>query len=457
MDLTGLALWALEGERFVPHAFSDSMPPDLQDQMRVGVLRGGGAIWDTLVGNAVYLEESTIPADLALGVRSVALVPLPASSQVVTQVLCAYRGGKARLWTVQERTLLETASRSIAAALERAALHQQAQEAAEYAQTLLAVSALVESPFEPSVMAQQVLGLLGSAMKLDWGSLLLVRGHHIEAMSTWGRVETEQGVQEQLGSLDSPGLQAQVRQVLKTGQALYIGHNPAQPPLSLTRGTEGVRSLAWIPLTDLNDTSYLFAVTRRHQAPAWSPRDQALLAAAARTVRIAFERQEHLRLIEQASLTDSLTGLANRRAFNGASENMGARSSQVFGLISIDIDGLKQVNDTLGHQWGDLLLQEFGEALQEQFREQDQVFRLGGDEYVVLLPACRPEQTQLMLDRVQRAADWVRRRPELQACGASAGMAFSPEDGHTLASLTNTADVRMYLNKKQRQQQRALT
>jgi len=453
MELTWLALCVLKGDRFCPLAFSGTMPPGLRERMELGVARGEGAIWETLTGNAVYLEESRIPAYVALGVSSVALVPLPASAQGVTQVLCAYRGGDARPWGARERVLLETATRSMAAALSRAELHQQAQEAAEYAQTLLAISALVEGSVEPAMMAQQALRLLGPAVKLDRGCLLVVRGQEMDTVTAWSRMDGPQEIQDQREPLEEQGFREQIGQVLKTGQPAYIDDYRQELGASAVLVAQGVRSIAWIPLASVQDTHYLFSATRLHQDRAWSLRDRELLAAAARTVRVAFERHEHLRLLEYASLTDLLTGLGNRRALEKALEKWTARDHEPLGVISIDLDGLKQINDTLGHEWGDLLLREFGRALQETIRLQDQVYRPGGDEFVILLPGCRPEQAEEMLARVQRAAEQVRRRPELQTCGASAGVAFKPEDGQTAASLMSRADERMYQSKRQRKQQ----
>lgn len=303
------------------------------------------------------------------------------------------------------------------------------------------------------MMAQQALRLLGPAVKLDRGCLLVVRGQEMDTVTAWSRMDGPQEIQDQREPLEEQGFREQMGQVLKTGQPAYIDDYRQELGASAVLVAQGVRSIAWIPLASVQDTHYLFSATRLHQDRAWSLRDRALLAAAARTVRVAFERHEHLRLLEYASLTDLLTGLGNRRALEKALEKWTARDHELLGVISIDLDGLKQINDTLGHEWGDLLLREFGRALQETIRLQDQVYRPGGDEFVILLPGCRPEQAEEMLARVQRAAEQVRRRPELQTCGASAGMAFKPEDGQTAASLMSTADERMYQSKRQRQQQ----
>ncbi|WP_022803060.1 sensor domain-containing diguanylate cyclase [Deinococcus ficus] len=443
IELSWLTLVRLEGDRFRPRAISGTVPPGLRDRLELGVARGEGAIWDTLGGEAVYLEESMIPAFVTMGVRSVALVPLPAAPQGVTQVLCAYRAGAARPWTAQERALMDAATHTLAAALDRAELHHQAQEAATFAQTLLAVSALVERELDPAVMAQQALELLAPAVDLDWGSLVIVRADGVELVSAWSR---EQGTVDP----DRPLQCEQMSLAIHSGQSVYVDDHAGAPG----RLPADFRSAAWIPLTTAQGAHYLYVVARLHGGRSWSPRDQDLLAAAARTMRVAFERQDHLRVMEAASLSDPLTGVGNRRALDRALQVLTEQGSGPFGLVSIDLDGLKRINDTLGHDWGDVLLREFGQALQDSGRAGDQIFRPGGDEFVVILPGCPPDQAGGALAMVDRAAERVRRRPELQSCGASAGVAFWPDDGPSGGDVVKTADERMYRQKRARHRSR---
>jgi diguanylate cyclase (GGDEF)-like protein len=91
--------------------------------------------------------------------------------------------------------------------------------------------------------------------------------------------------------------------------------------------------------------------------------------------------------IRNLSLQDELTGLHNRRGFTVAAEQsrrMARRTETDQFLMYVDADGLKQVNDTLGHRAGDLLLQSLANVLRHTFREADVVARIGGDEFCVL-------------------------------------------------------------------------
>jgi diguanylate cyclase (GGDEF)-like protein len=98
-------------------------------------------------------------------------------------------------------------------------------------------------------------------------------------------------------------------------------------------------------------------------------------------------RGARARAMEQA-LTDPLTGLRNRRGLDRTLERL-TTEREVFGLIHVDLDHFKQVNDTLGHAAGDSVLVEVARRLRRAVRDDDSVARLGGDEFVVLLPGLR--------------------------------------------------------------------
>ena len=433
MDLSWLALYRRDGEHFVPQMTSDGFPVG-GASAALALGRDNGPIWDTLGGHAVYLSETCLQPVTTLGVRSVALVPLPCGEGTVTQVLCAARGGEARLWQPWERVLLETAAQSVSTALQRAESHLEAQATAAFAQTLLAISALVESEFDPAAMAAEVLKLLAPALDMSRASVLVVRDEQVEVVTAWPQNEPAPGVWDAQDSVRwTAGPQDSV--IIIDGSGLDAQHQTSE---------------AWVSLAVVQETQFLLACSRTQPVTAWSQRDRALLSAAARTVRVAWERQGRFWQVKRDALTDALTGLGNRRAMDQALDELSVPPTEPFGLLSVDVDGLKEVNDTFGHHVGDQLLLEFARALKDNFREQDLVFRLGGDEFVVLLPGCRQEQAQSMLDRVQAASERVRHLPELMGCGASVGAAFRPDDGHFLAQLVARADERMYEHKRRR-------
>ena len=153
------------------------------------------------------------------------------------------------------------------------------------------------------------------------------------------------------------------------------------------------------------------------------------------------------RQLERRATTDELTGLVNRREFERISEealDMADRFNTGLCVMVIDLNGFKQVNDTLGHQFGDLVLAASAERLVDAVRDTDIVGRWGGDEFVILLPSLS-ERTA-----VRKSAERIGHSLEVTpvvgdtTMSASIGAAIFPRHGTTLDALMRAADVAMY-------------
>jgi diguanylate cyclase (GGDEF)-like protein len=149
------------------------------------------------------------------------------------------------------------------------------------------------------------------------------------------------------------------------------------------------------------------------------------------------------------ALHDALTGLPNRRLFQDRLDNALERSRRTgagMALLVIDLDGFKQVNDTLGHHVGDMVLQRVASLFSERVRRSDTVSRTGGDEFSVILeePTNREEAANVgrslrrLLNDPLYLGDYVAR------IDASIGIAVFPEDASDAESLCIAADLRMY-------------
>ncbi|MGJ5628991.1 GGDEF domain-containing response regulator [Nostoc sp. CALU 1950] len=126
--------------------------------------------------------------------------------------------------------------------------------------------------------------------------------------------------------------------------------------------------------------------------------------------RLEHEIQERLKAeseIRQLSLTDELTGLYNRRGFFWLANQQFkiAQRTQMFCcLLFVDLDGLKQINDSLGHEIGDRMLVDTAQLLKQTFRDSDIIARLGGDEFVIFVPVCS-RTTEEFYPRLQSNID----------------------------------------------------
>ncbi len=149
---------------------------------------------------------------------------------------------------------------------------------------------------------------------------------------------------------------------------------------------------------------------------------------------------------EHLARHDSLTELPNRRWFM---EAVGAAlqndALQVGGLLLVDLNGFKDVNDTLGHHHGDLVLRELGPRLRAAFRSEDLVARLGGDEFAVFMPGADITAAQAAVQRTQEALQKPIDMDGISiALDASIGLAWFPEHGSDVDTLLQRADVAMY-------------
>src|ERR1700686_3376660 len=129
-----------------------------------------------------------------------------------------------------------------------------------------------------------------------------------------------------------------------------------------------------------------------------------------RLLRQLLEKQDHSYILRNLAMIDPLTGLYNRRFAEqrlAAEVARSERRGHPLTVLTLDLNNFKEINDTYGHPAGDQVLQEFASRLNKVIRGADLAVRLGGDEFLVLLPECTAEQLQLVLDRLGSIeVDW---------------------------------------------------
>ncbi|MBI5283708.1 MAG: GGDEF domain-containing protein [Chloroflexi bacterium] len=178
------------------------------------------------------------------------------------------------------------------------------------------------------------------------------------------------------------------------------------------------------------------------------PRDE-MLRLAARFNGMAAAIQELHEQVEVAATTDPLTGLYNRRFVMEALDREIARArrgGEPLAVIMADVDGLKQINDRLGHGGGDHAIRHIATALAESVRHSDYAARFGGDEFVAVLPGCSEDMLAAILERMRVAAT-VYPNGEPAATTVSAGGAIL-RAGDDTAALLARADDALYAAKR---------
>jgi diguanylate cyclase (GGDEF)-like protein len=193
--------------------------------------------------------------------------------------------------------------------------------------------------------------------------------------------------------------------------------------------------------------------------PLTKPRDieSEALALAAELATLAIETRRLYSDLLRRSEFDLLTDIYNRFSLEQRLDAQIAdarENATIFGLIYVDLDQFKQINDIYGHRIGDLYLQQVALRMKNQLRSVDTLARLGGDEFAALLPVARNrEDCEEIAQRLERCFD----EPfsvsgHILKCKASVGVALYPENGATKDSLLNSADAAMYLAKRIKKQ-----
>ena len=165
-----------------------------------------------------------------------------------------------------------------------------------------------------------------------------------------------------------------------------------------------------------------------------------------------YQRRTRIWALQKASWTDELTGLYNRRYLSEMVDEKCRNREYEFGLLYLDLDKFKQINDALGHQWGDALLVEVARRVSDTVGAGPVLARIGGDEFLVAAECSACEQGCTgMLQRICKAFE----EPFLLdgrsvTVGVSIGCARFPQDGTDFNTLMYTADQRMYEEKQAR-------
>ncbi|HMW21762.1 MAG TPA: EAL domain-containing protein, partial [Nitrosomonas sp.] len=183
------------------------------------------------------------------------------------------------------------------------------------------------------------------------------------------------------------------------------------------------------------------------------PNEQELkdLISAARLAGIVMERDQAQKRIRALAYTDELTGLASRASFIQHMEEImktSDRYNRRFGLLYIDLDNFKWINDSLGHDAGDALLKTIATRLRNTCRDTDFIARLGGDEFCVLVEEIEADYAANVAKRCLAAiAEPIVIYSRNLTPGCSIGIAYYPDDGNNPAALLKAADTSLYTAK----------
>ena len=216
------------------------------------------------------------------------------------------------------------------------------------------------------------------------------------------------------------------------------------------RQVYGLTNTLAAPLT--SDTGVIGAIVLSHRtAGTWSPTTRRILTGAALEASSALSRAYSFRAAEAQASTDALTGLPNRRYFDEFCGLLARRrrSGDAVGVLMIDIDRFKVLNDTFGHATGDEVLRAVGGAIVSAVREDDVPARYGGEEFVVLLRNPSPEIALEVGERVRSSVGALDlSRFGVTAVSVSVGIAVARQADQPIGDLIAEADRALYRAKR---------
>jgi diguanylate cyclase (GGDEF)-like protein len=341
----------------------------------------------------------------------------------------------------RDQDVLVTAAGQVSVAVENARLFAEEQRRSRQLAFLNNISRTAISSDDPVHMLGQIAGEIQKNFSFDHiGIGLLDYGtKEVEIKAEAGTTAHAMGKRIPLGT----GI---LGRVARTGERALVQN---ALPGNLTGILPDSRAVLCIPITYGDSLLGVLNIESRDEN-AFSPQDVLILNTLADLLSTALHNAFVFQKLQQQSITDGLTGIKTRRFFweaLSAEWKRASRSGRPFSVVLIDLDKFKEVNDTMGHFEGDLVLARVGRLLEQKSRQSNVVARYGGDEFIVLMPETGAEQAQVLAERLRQ---WLASDPMLaeHKITGSFGVASFPIHGFSIEDIIRVADAGMYVSKR---------
>lgn len=446
-DSAGIAWWDAEAQGLVMLADNDPrwVTPPRPLQPGEGLLGRVYARREPMVVEDYQAWEGATAWARSHGVRSAAAVPLLAHTRAIGAL--AVRSSAPRRFEAAEVRLLELLAAQVAPVLETALLYAESERRRAQAEALAELMRQGATERDPrravALVCDQARALVGS----DYAGLVLVEadGSRVWHGRSGHRAESWPG-----GTLGRGG--GPTAMALAEGRTIVLERLHERADAPRVHRDEGGRTVLVVPLTGRGGLAgALHLGWRSEVAPA--PGQVRLAEALASYAATILENARAHEVLLQQALYDSLTGLPNRRLLEdrlGQAILAARRAGHWLALLLVDLDRFKEINDSLGHQAGDQVLQEVARRLRAALRSSDTVGRLGGDEFAILLasvPGLHGAQVvaRKVLDALRAP---IAVQGEQRQVKASIGIALWPRHGDDWETLLRRADLAMYAAKR---------
>ena len=377
-----------------------------------------------------------------LNVASVVFVPLRHRGEVIGLVM--FSDTAPREWSAREIRLAETVAESIEAAIASYGALEEVREQREMLagrmKVLEGMNQLVESlalATDEKSTAQVASRTVAQSFRLMAATALFVDPSValLEPVGTAGAARVHPVVN---GPTNCPAIRStRVFQVTSANDAVICPFMPF---------VDGSSGYTCVPLMAGGDSMGALFM----EPTVGSVLEATFVRAAADRVALSLANRRVLETAQRQATTDGLTGLHNRHFLAvqlRVMQSLAERHAEPYCAIAFDVDGLKQVNDTFGHEMGDLSLRGFANTLKKTLRTSDLSFRTGGDEFLVLVPKSKLEDARQAAERVRDALAAQSRAEPHTAITVSAGVA-TWQLGRTAEQILEAADGMLYAAKR---------
>ena len=375
-------------------------------------------------------------------------VPLLAAGRVIGLLTLDNR--KPHAYNLEDANLAMAFANQVAVAVANARLYQSEREQRTLAEALREISLVLSSSLEMGAILETLLEQIERVIPYDSACVLLQEKDHARVAAHRGYASF--GTEHLLEDLVLPiNETAYLAYMVETRQPFYITDVNDFPGWVSTETSWHTGSWLGAPLVAHNRLLgflTLDKVEHGHYTAMHAARLEALAGHAAIALLNALTFGE----VEQASITDFVTGSFNHRYFHqqlSQEVDRSRRLGQPLSLLMIDLDNFKVVNDSYGHQVGDLVLHSLAELLRGELRVVDILARYGGEEFTVILPGTTEESVVHVAEKLRRAvAAQVFRVNDLDIpVTVSIGGATYPDHASSARELVECADQAMYLAK----------
>lgn len=299
-------------------------------------------------------------------------------------------------------------------------------------------------------LLQTILDKSAELLKAEQGSLMLL-DHETEALLLKAKRGINNSLTEKLRIQKGEGIAGKVAEL---GEPFLVEDVEKDPRINQkNRLRYKTRSFVSVPITIQDRVIGVLNLSDKTTGEIFNKEDLELIQSFATQAAIVMERNVFYTQTEELrklAITDSLTGLLNRRYLSDRLEEELLRSqrySRLLSLLMVDIDGFKGYNDTFGHPIGDKALKATAESILRCVRSVDIASRYGGDEFVIILPETGKTLAVSIAERLRSDVAEIESLPEGVTLTISIGIASYPEDGKISELLLENVDKALYFAK----------